>query len=97
MQIVISYNQCTVQIPKSACGTTMFTTEVTNETTYYTKCQLTMTRQLPNKVPNSMKLTIISKNNMHVHVSSVVNNIASFPGSSQFFNVTRRKTGEPGI
>ena len=23
--------------------------------------------------------------------------LASFPGSSQFFNVTRRKTGEPGI
>ena len=40
----------TVQIPKSACGTTMFTTAVTNETTYYTECQFSMTRQLPNKV-----------------------------------------------
>ena len=61
----------TVQIPKSACGTAMFTTEVTNETTYYMECQFSMTRQ------NSMKLTIsFSKNtaiNMHVHVSSAVN------------------------
>ena len=40
----------TVQIPKSASGTAMFTTEVTNETTYYTECQFIMTRQLPNKV-----------------------------------------------
>ena len=58
----------TVQIPKSACGTTMFTTEVTNETTYYTECQFTMTFKYGKKVPNSMKLTIISYlKNMHVH------------------------------
>ena len=55
-----------VQIPKSACGTAMFTTEVTNKTTYYMECQFSMTRQ------NSMKSIIsFSKNitiNMHVHV-----------------------------
>ena len=34
-------------------GTAMFITEVTNETTYYMKCQSSMTRQLPNKVKGS--------------------------------------------
>ena len=53
-----------VQIPKSAYGTAMLTTEVTNETTYYTECQFSITRQLPNKVKRFLS---------HVHVSSAVN------------------------
>ena len=51
-----------VQIP---CGTTMFTTEVTNETTYYTDGQFSMTRQLPNKVKGPNNEIAFAKNTIY--------------------------------
>ena len=51
-----------VQIP---CGTTMFTTEVTNETTYYTDGQFSMTRQLPNKVKGPNNEITFAKNTIY--------------------------------